>query len=90
MVRARDGDPLFLAAGELDGVLVPLLRHADLLQKAHPQLLGLATGHPLHRRRSLDDVLDHAKVLLARVYLLRLAKNYAVRRFRRRSRRLAR
>ena len=38
---ARDGDPLLLAAGELDRVLVPLFGDADLLQKAHPELLGL-------------------------------------------------
>jgi hypothetical protein len=46
--------------------------------------------HPTRTRPAERKLDRHAKVLLARVYLPRLARTYAVRRFKRRSRPLAR
>src|SRR3712207_5126632 len=66
MIRRPPRSTLFpyttLFRSEPYGVLVPLVRDADPLEKAHPELFGLLAGHPLDGPRGLDDVLDHAQV----------------------------
>ena len=60
--RAGDADALLLAAGELVGVLVRLLREADLRQQAQRLVASLPLRPPLHDDRALDDVLQHRHV----------------------------
>ena len=60
--RAGDTDALLLAAGELVGVLVRLLREADLRQQAQRLVASLLLRPPLRDDRALDDVLQHRHV----------------------------
>jgi hypothetical protein len=57
-----DADALLLAARELVGVLVGLLREADLSQQGQRLLAGLGFGAALHHDRPLEDVLQHLHV----------------------------
>src|SRR3712207_8542163 len=77
MIRRPPRSTLFpyttLFRSEPYGVLVPLVRDADPLEKAHPELFGLLAGHPLDGRRGLDDVLrseEHTSELQSRQYLV--------------------
>ena len=46
--RARDGDPLLLAAGELTRIGVGLLDESHVFQHAASALLGVLAAHPEH------------------------------------------
>ena len=60
--RAGDPDALLLAARELVGVLVRLLRQADLGQQRQRLLAGLGLRPRLHHDRPLEHVLQHLHV----------------------------
>src|SRR5690606_26410380 len=68
--RARDGDALLLAAGELRGIVVGALRQAHLLEQRAGSRRGLADAGDLHgyehvlerrqRRQQMEELEDEA------------------------------
>ncbi len=60
--RTGDGDALLLAAGELIGIGVTLVRQPHGLEQGHGPLLGGLFIHTLHLHRGQHDVVQHRLV----------------------------
>src|SRR6266567_6567772 len=60
--RARHGDTLLLAAGELRGIVPDAVSHSDTLESFHHALLALGSRHLLSVRQRKLDVLIHGQI----------------------------
>ena len=60
--RARDRDPLLLAAGQLAGIFVGLLRDLDPLEVMQRDLLGFLLRHLAHPDRRQRAVFQHGEM----------------------------
>src|SRR5207237_109657 len=56
--RTRDGDALLLTAGELCGIVLHAMAHADALESVLHALLALTARHAAVGKRELDVLID--------------------------------